>query len=148
MIPILLREANLTATLKSAVPSLFRRGRGAKLLCAFLLVFQTFFLNVVIPGHTRGVITLSGKNGVCSAADLGCPFCQHSDDHKKSPTSKDQSDCAICHLALRITTNPPIDFHLDDLGLLKLAAIPPRNAPIVATIVLLHFSRGPPVITV
>jgi hypothetical protein len=113
-------------------------------VCAFLLGFQAFFLNVVIPGHTRGVITLSGKSGVCSAADLGCPFCRHSGGPQKSPTSKNPSDCAICHLALRITTNPPIDFHLDDLGLLELAVIPPRPAPIVATIVLVHFSRGPP----
>ena len=34
----------------------------ARPLVAFLLVYQFLFLNVVLPGHTRGAITTDGKH--------------------------------------------------------------------------------------
>ncbi|MGA3068054.1 MAG: DUF2946 family protein [Tepidisphaeraceae bacterium] len=78
----------------------------------FLLIFEGIFLNVIVPGHTRGVVTLSGKCSATSMADLGCPFCarQSSSDPKHAPNGKEQSECAICNLAVRLTLPPAIDF--------------------------------------
>jgi hypothetical protein len=126
-------------------PHIFRKLRASRAACALLLAFQCFFLNVVLPGHTRGAITLSGKSLVCSMGDLGCPFCGHSDPAKKSPTRQDQSDCAICHLAMRIATEAPVDFHITDLGLLYIAPPSEIQTPVLAAIVSLPLCRGPPV---
>jgi hypothetical protein len=123
---------------------IFGQLRASKFFCAFLLAYQCLFLNVVLPGHTRGAITLSGKSSVCSLGDLGCPFCGHSNDPKKSPTRQDQSDCAICHLALRITFELPVDLRLTDLGLLYLTSPLAARTPFLATIVSLPPCRGPP----
>jgi hypothetical protein len=124
---------------------IFRRDRGRKILCWFLFGFQALFLNVIVPGHTRGIITLSGKTTAASAADLGCPFCAPArTDPKKAPTKKDRDECAICNLAIRITPWVPIDFGLGFLGLLKLLPVPtPQTAQFVAVIPV-HYCRGPP----
>jgi hypothetical protein len=128
-----------------------RRGSGifgrlcaSRVFCAFLLAYQFLFLNVVLPGHTRGAITLSGKSSVHSLADLGCPFCARSNDSKKSPTRQDQSDCAICHLALRITLELPVDLRLTDLGLLYIARPCATATPFAAAVISLPLCRGPP----
>jgi hypothetical protein len=126
------------------VPGIMGPCRASKLICAFLLAYQFLFLNVVLPGHTRGVITLTGKSASCSLGDLGCPFCGHSGDTKKSPTHQDQSDCAICHLALRIVSEAPVDLRLTDLGLLCVAPDWRPQIPVLATPVSLPFCRGPP----
>jgi len=123
---------------------IFGRLRISKLFCAFLLAYQCFFLNVVLPGHTRGAVTLSGKSSVCSLGDLGCPFCGHPGDPRKAPTRRDQSDCAICHLALRLTIELPVDLRLTDLGLLYVAPPCAARTPFLATIVSLPLCRGPP----
>ncbi len=114
----------------------------------FLLVFEALFLNVVIPGHTRGMITLSGKESVHGIADLGCPFCCDSGTRprKDAPTRQDRQDCAICHLALCLTTVPPADLRLGELGLLPLLVLPVRPMPPVTADASIHYCRGPPVL--
>jgi hypothetical protein len=126
-------------------PHIFGNFRASKAACWLLVVFQCIFLNVVLPGHTRGAITLTGKSQACSIGDLGCPFCGHTDASKKSPTRQDQSDCAICHLAARITLPPVIDFAPPELGLADLLDPPaPESAPSIRVVLLLR-ERAPPV---
>jgi hypothetical protein len=130
--------------------NIFARRWPNKLVSAFLLVFQALFLNVIVPGHTRGVITLSGKNSLASMADLGCPFCSGplKNDPKKAPSRQDQSECAICHLAVRLTIAPVIDFRLGELGLLEIIPPPmPEQAP-ACVVVSVQYCRGPPAISV
>jgi hypothetical protein len=123
---------------------IFARRSASRLACAFLLVYQFVFLNIVLPGHTRGAITLSGKSSVASLANLGCPFCARPNHPKKSPTRQDQSDCAICHLAARISPPLVIDFTPPRLGLAEILDPP---APCIALSVraqLLLRERAPP----
>ena len=130
--------------------NIFACRRLNKSVSVFLLVFEAVFLNVIVPGHTRGVITLTGKNSVVSMADLGCPFCSHqsNSDPKKAPDGKDQQECAICHLAVRLTLPPVVDFRLGELTLLEVVPPPaPVQAP-VCIIVPVQYCRGPPVISV
>jgi hypothetical protein len=124
---------------------ILRRDRGRKLLCLFLLGFQAVFLNIIVPGHTRGIITLSGKNAVAGAADLGCPFCTPiKSDTKKTPNRQDRDECAICNLAIRLAPWAPIDFGLDRLGLLMLEPAPEAQEPVFVAVACVHYSRGPP----
>lgn len=130
--------------------NIFAWRRLNKSVAAFLLVFQTIFLNVVVPGHTRGAITTSGKVTIASLADLGCPFCPQpiKNDSKKSPSSQDRSNCAICQLAVRMTHAPVIDFRLGELGLLEVVPPPaPQIAP-VCIVVPVQYCRGPPAVSI
>lgn len=116
----------------------------------FLLAIEAVFLNLIVPGHTRGVITLTGKSSCASLADLGCPLCAHrsSDNPKQAPTGKDRSECAICQLAICILSPPAIDLGLGELGLLKIIPPPNSEEAAVAAMVRTYDGRGPPVISV
>jgi hypothetical protein len=130
--------------------NIFGRRWVTKGVSVFLLVFEAIFLNVIVPGHTRGAITLTGKIDCRSLADLGCPCCARDENHskQKGPSRQDRSECAICHLAVRMFTAVPVDFRLGELGLLELIPPPaPEATPVVATLSV-HYCRGPPAISI
>jgi hypothetical protein len=79
------------------------------------LAYQTFFLNVVVPGHTRGAITLTGQASMQRLK--GCCCDSKPGDSKDAPTPKDRQNCAICNLAAHYTLPPVVDFRLSELGL-------------------------------
>jgi hypothetical protein len=124
----------------------FDRRPITRWVAVFLLAVEAIFLNLIVPGHTRGVITLSGKCSCNGLADLGCPLCAHrvSDDPKKAPTSQDRCDCAICHLAVCMMSTPPVDLGLGELGLLKLISPPASEEITIAAMVRTYDGRGPP----
>jgi hypothetical protein len=132
--------------------NIFSWPRLNKSVSVFLLVFQSIFLNIIVPGHTRGVITLSGKSSVNSMADLGCPQCcccecktpQGTPD--KIPSDKDRSECAICHFAAALSL-PPV--RIQSLPLLcraERAEQPARTSPPSVRPLIVHHDRAPPVI--
>jgi hypothetical protein len=126
--------------------NIFACGPLNKCISVFLLVFEAAFLNVVVPGHTRGVITLSGKSSAAGMADLGCPFCSRrsGNDPKKAPDQKDQSECAICHIAAMLTLPPVVDLVPPPLCLAFVIEAPaPMSAP-HARIPLICHERAPP----
>jgi hypothetical protein len=129
---------------------IFNRSWATKGVAVFLLAFETIFLNVIVPGHTRGAVTLTGKSELTSLGDLGCPLCARSDDpsRQKKPSKQDQSECAICHLAVRMFTAPPVDFRLGEIGLLELIPPPAADAMPVVAALPIPFSRGPPLISI
>jgi hypothetical protein len=117
-----------------------------KAIALFLLVFQGVFLNIVVPGHVRGVITLSGKNSVTSLVDLGCPCCCRPSKHdpNTTPSDKDKSECAICHIAAALTLPPVMDFAPP---LLCLARVRETTAPTLTPLLRVQFvrqDRAPP----
>jgi Protein of unknown function (DUF2946) len=126
--------------------NIFACRRLKKSVSLFLLVFEAAFLNVIVPGHTRGVITLTGKTSVGSMADLGCPFCNHSSnsDPKKAPDHKDQEECAICHLAVRLTLPPVVDLAPPLLCLAWVNEPPAPMAALYTRIPLVLHDRAPP----
>ncbi len=120
-----------------------------KAIAILLLLFQALFLNVVVPGHTRGMITMEGKKTVRGLADLDGGMmhscCAVKSGRGDQPTSQDRADCAICNLAVRLTTPPPIDLHLQPLALLE--RVRPSPAPVAAStrIISLYWGRAPPI---
>src|SRR5262249_10340484 len=78
-------------------------------------LFQAIWLNAVLPGHARGVVSLSGQI---------CPQCCQHDQHGSSETKQSNpvqrsANCALCSLAARLTLPPTIDLRPPGLGLVE-----------------------------
>jgi hypothetical protein len=83
----------------------FRLGSPLRrLFTILLLTFQFWLLNVFIPGHTRGRITLGARCMSCTSHDdkLRAP-CAPAD----KPSPSDKSQCAVCYFAAHIASAPP-----------------------------------------
>jgi hypothetical protein len=111
-----------------------------------LVVFEAFFLNVVIPGHQRGIVQLPGTHSEPIAT---CPFCcdGESPSHSRSKSGVPggpAGTCAICSFAAHLILPPVVDFSLPPLKLLGPVSDEIAKAPI-ARIVLVPFDgRAPP----
>ena len=115
-------------------------GRAARIL---LIAFQVLFLNVVLPGHTRGVVTMSGRSA-SAAAESGCCHGKHGGDSGK-PSEKDKSECAVCFFAARVTPPPVVDLNLTRLGLVEVIAAARPVVAESAQVELPYHGRAPPV---
>jgi hypothetical protein len=123
---------------------MFRRA-----LCLSLLLFQAIWLNVIVPGHTRGVVSLPG----CAACDssrsslafspAACCGASRATDSNHHPVRDPASNCAICYFAT-VSVPPAIDFTPPRLGLAEILKPPaPRSAESVRVAVIRR-DRGPP----
>lgn len=101
----------------------------------FLLLFEFCFLNIVIPVHTRGMVTMGGSGSCCCC-------CHKSKPH--APTPADEKNCAICNFAAHLMLPPPVDCRLAALGS---AEILPVANPIVFHAIAIptpYHGRAPP----
>src|SRR5687767_7541124 len=98
------------------------------------ILFQFVWLNVVLPGHTRGCVALPGSHPVTGAADVIGDSCCPSgpalrtdgqpDRHDHgAPTDDARRRCALCYFAARVSSPPPVSFAHPPLGLC--ATLPP-----------------------
>lgn len=116
--------------------------------CWSLILFQFLWLNVIIPGHTRGAITIpdsSSAGGETAAADTCCAVpASPADGEDGRPTPDERRRCAVCYLAAGYTIPPVFTIDLAPVGLI--ACIPLRAAAQVASrhIPLPYFPAGPP----
>ena len=106
------------------------------------LAFQVVWLNAVLPGHTRGAVTLDGQLAAEPACHKACG--KHEDARGKKQDGGRAKRCAICFHAARLSTAAPIDFtpaRLREAGVLDVPA-----AEGVASVQPLHVydGRGPP----
>jgi hypothetical protein len=123
-----------------------------------LLLFQFVWLNVVLPGHTRGIVTLPGATG-CEMADMprvavavavaahACcstpkPVKSATDPH--SVPAKRAAQCAICAHALRITPPPVVDLAPPRAGLLELLPPPAARSARSSDFFATYLGRAPP----
>jgi hypothetical protein len=119
---------------------------SARALRILFVAFQAVWLNVIVPGHTRGIVTLGGGPSCESggmAAHSCCPA-KRDGPHPGSPTPAQQGWCAVCAFAARVTTPPTIDLRPPALELLCVAPVP---APAVAESArprLAYDGRAPP----
>jgi len=105
-----------------------------------LLVYQAVFLNVLLPGHTRGAITLDGKHTpACCAGDPKPPA-----GAPAVPSRRDRDRCAVCQFAIGLT--PVLFFRttLDGLGLLRRMTAAPRLAVCPLELIPTYLACGPP----
>jgi hypothetical protein len=107
-----------------------------------ILVFEAFWLNVLVPGHQRGCVALPGAQAVAA-----CPLCDSATPaaHSKSHTPVDRSGtCAICFFAAHLSVPPTIDLSLPPLQLRGWVQ-GQRAHNLVARLVQIPFDgRGPP----
>jgi hypothetical protein len=120
-----------------------RSGRfGGHAFAFTLLVYQFAFFNIILPGHTRGAVTVDGREtGECP---LCCACKVHGDHSQNEPTSRDREHCALCDFAAHVTLPPVIHFTLPALGVLHLLPIPPPQTIVLPSLCFAHLCRGPP----
>jgi len=128
---------------KFGIGSVARRG-----FCAALLVFQFVFLNVIIPGHRRGAIPLSGAASVNSIADFGCSLCSQLPAPPPAPGKAPKPGlpqfCAICAVAAHLMVPSAFELLLPALGLLMcLAVLAPARFE-TPRLIPTYFGRAPP----
>src|SRR5438552_4784323 len=70
-------------------------GRCARIL---LVLWQAFCLNVFIPAHTRGAMTVPGVR--CNGTAEGHACCSHKPPRGDKPTPEQRSRCAVCYFAM------------------------------------------------
>lgn len=87
----------------------------ASWLRVLILLFEALWLNVIVPGHQRGMVPLPGES--CEAMGMAgeAPAracCEHRSNGQSTPIQHGDpaQHCAICNFAARLTIPPPIDF--------------------------------------
>jgi len=114
---------------------------GRRIFSTSLAAYLLVWLNVVLPGHKRGIVTLPG-----ASADSCCRDTSTSASAKRNhpPTSKDRANCALCFFAARVTPPPVAGFDIAPPSLVHLLPIP---APEVVQLIphpRAYHGRAPP----
>lgn len=115
-----------------------------------LLIFQALWLNVILPGHMRGVVTLPGSADQSEAGDdcgSCCATSKPDSSQDKSPSDGNRAArCAVCFFALRVTPPPVVDLRPPAMALLEIEA-PPAHATFVSyEHRLTYLGRAPPAV--
>lgn len=110
-------------------------------------LFQAIWLNVVLPGHTRGQIVMPGTPAEvadaghsCCAADMPAPAGKKSD----LPSKNRVANCAVCAFAAHMTVPPAIDLTPRPTDLLCLLPEPRTQSVTTLELVLAYLGRAPP----
>ena len=109
-------------------------------------MYQAFFLNVVLPGHTRGAITTDGKHTPARCCCCGGGAADHGPANKgpAEPSRRDRDHCAICDFAAGLTSVPVVVLTLPPLGLLDLLPVPPPAVDESRDLLPTYLACGPP----
>jgi hypothetical protein len=84
------------------------------------LLFQALFLNIILPGHQRGIVQLPEPKSLfcpccCCCENSGDSRAQHSTPCPARPRTE---NCAICSFMAHLMIPPPVDFSLPKLQFL------------------------------
>lgn len=111
-----------------------------------LLAFHLAWLLVVLPGHTRGLISWTKSDSPQrQSVDSCCSVRKSSNPDKPSePTDQQKRTCAVCAYALGLTPPPVHDFTPPALKLLDI--LPLARAIVLAEQAhrLTYYACGPP----
>jgi len=119
-----------------------------------LLVFQVIWLNVIVPGHTRGVVTLAGAPTAeesCHpvAKTKCCPSkAGRAGEESEPPVDDDErkANCAVCYFAARMAPPPAVDLLPSPLEIVRLASPAlPESVDSLETLPT-YYGRGPPLV--
>ncbi|HET6247146.1 MAG TPA: hypothetical protein VFE47_05545 [Tepidisphaeraceae bacterium] len=101
--------------------------RSRRFRVAFL-AFQFLWLNIVVPGHRRGIVSLPGSE--CCECQTGAPAPAH-DRCAKCPKVPDRTPtdparhCAICFFSARLSPAVAVDLSHPKLELFGAVEDPP-----------------------
>jgi hypothetical protein len=109
-----------------------------------LVVFEALWLNVIIPGHTRGCVTMPCCSGE-SAASSSCPLCAYPEKGPHhSPTPSDREHCALCFFAAHLSIPPALDLSTPKLLFLHYIGSEAAKHLIARSVLVPFDGRGPP----
>ena len=114
-----------------------------------LVIFQAFWFNIVLPGHTRGIIKVPGCPACAAESqEASCPLCRQaaatkSHDPRHAPADP-AANCAICAFAATCTFAAPPDLSLPPLTFVRRIADPQPVAGPDLSFTHIYFERGPP----
>jgi hypothetical protein len=119
-----------------------------------VLLFQALWLNVIVPGHQRGIVAMPGWS--CEACekqatqpDSSCCAIrnarQANEPAGRPPVHGDPArHCAICHFAAHLSLPPELDLSLSRLFLAE-TSLPPAGESIGGRDFFATYDgRGPP----
>ena len=128
------------------LPHLLHRLTARRVIFGLLLVFQAFFLNVILPAHTRGAFTLDGKHSTDGPS--GCCCCGGAAAQPGhgpfTPSQRDKDNCALCQFMAGLSSAPVVTLTLPELGLLTLLPVPPPAVHVARDLQPTYFACGPP----
>jgi hypothetical protein len=109
------------------------------------IAFQFSWMNIALPGHTRGAITLPGAK----ASEHACCSAGRSDQsdptpRQGQPTPSDRARCAICYFAVGISTPPPVLVAPTPNSFVELLPVPAPLDVEFAPQLLTYHGRAPP----
>lgn len=110
-----------------------------------LLVFQAFWLNVVLPGHTRGIVTMPGweAKSRTETAKSCCGVEKPSKETKPSPSER-AAHCAVCFFAVHLFLPPVVDLRPPALELTGRMTDPQPDIIHFPCPILTYDGRAPP----
>jgi hypothetical protein len=116
---------------------------------ALFIAFQALWLNVVVPGHTRGAVTLPGLAGpACATAGAGWGCCGGAGERETrkspTPTPEQRSRCAVCAFAARVTPPPVIDLAPPLLEIVRARPVEAPRGIESVELRLAYHGRAPP----
>jgi hypothetical protein len=116
-----------------------------------ILLFQAVWLNIIVPGHTRGIVAFpsgSGAQPACPACapPSACLCCGGRAPAKppKDPTPADRANCAICQFMAHLSLPPLYDYRPAALQLLELLPISQPPSRVSAVLIDSAHCHGPP----
>ncbi|HEY2585569.1 MAG TPA: hypothetical protein VGI81_07390 [Tepidisphaeraceae bacterium] len=116
-----------------------------------VLLFQTVWLNAIVPGHRRGAVALPGEE--CAACkvtapqpDACCPdMADETPAKPAAPTSKDPvAHCAICYFAAMLSTPPAVEWSPPAHRLLEISKPPVAAERPSLPLIPSYDGRAPP----
>ena len=111
-----------------------------------LALFQAAWLNAILPGHRRGVVTVPGyepsATHACCASDAGHDG--PGDGSSNGDQKQRAAHCAVCAFAAKLSTPPALEAPVCSPRPVALAEVPPPDAAPSRPFVLTYHSRGPP----
>jgi hypothetical protein len=110
-----------------------------------LVIFELIWLNVIIPGHTRGCVTMPCGCSEASPA-AACPLCAAADakGSHHSPTPTDREHCALCFFAAHLSIPPVIDLSAPKLRFLNYVGAQSAKHLFARYVILPFDGTGPP----
>ena len=124
---------------------------GRIILTALLAVW----LNAVVPGHTRGVITVpDGGKGHCATVSTVVSRCcpktgkpiKQDDPRDEKPTDEEKARCAVCFFAKGLSNHAGAVLTSAPLGLLHLAPVRAPGRVESAGRISTYLGRAPPLV--
>ena len=104
-----------------------------------LILFVAIWFGVVLPGHRRGLVSLSGTSNNCCST----PAAPAEPVDRKVPVKA--GDCAICHFMATLDLPIAMGVSLPGLGDTHLTALVERESIYIARFISTCLERGPPV---